>query len=175
MQISPHVEALQRQLLSAAAAGGPETEEIAGRLAVALDAAARLAILDALSDAAGEITRELAPGSVDVRLRGRDVEFAVTSPGAVDGGVAQSAPTPSTATAPTTSAPADSAGDDAEDTATSRTTLRLPDALKARAEAAAANEGISLNAWLVRAISASLEPKRDERQRRSSQYAGWVR
>lgn len=176
MQISPHVEALQRHLLSAAAAGGPEAEELAGRLAVALDAAARLAILDALSDAAGEITRELAPGSVDVTLRGRDVEFAVTSPAGIDAGVAQSAPAPSTATAPVSPpSSAEPAGEDAEDAATSRTTLRLPDALKVRAEAAAANEGISLNTWLVRAISASLEPKRDERQQRSSQYAGWVR
>ncbi len=169
MQISPHVEALQRQLLSAAAAGGPETEEIAGRLATALDAAARLAILDALSDAAGEITRDLAPGSVDVRLRGRDVEFAVTSPRAFETGGAST----TARTAPTQVA--DSASDDGEDAATSRTTLRLPDALKARAEAAAANEGLSLNTWLVRAITAALEPKREEHPQRSSQYSGWVR
>src|SRR6478752_990607 len=170
MQISPHVEALQRQLLSAASTGGPETEEIAARLAAALDAAARLAILDALSDAAGEITRDLAPGSVDVRLRGRDVEFAVTPPTSVE------APTgaPAVTTAPTAQQAADS-GDEPDDASTSRTTLRLPDALKARAEAAAANEGISLNTWLVRAITAALEPKRDEREQRSSSYAGWVR
>jgi hypothetical protein len=171
MQISTHVEALQRQLLSAAAAGGPETEEIARRLAAALDAAARLAILDALSDAAGEITRDLAPGSGDVRLRGRDVEFAVTSP------VASAAPgeVPTTPTGPTTRAPTADSGDDGDDAATSRTTLRLPDALKTRAEATAANEGVSLNTWLVRAVTASLEPKRDEREQRSSRYAGWVR
>ena len=171
MQISTHVEALQRQLLSAAAAGGPETEEIAGRLAAALDAAARLAILDALSDAAGEITRDLAPGSVDVRLRGRDVEFAVTPPTSVE------APTgaPAVTTAPTPQQAAADSGDEPDDSSTSRTTLRLPDALKARAEAAAANEGISLNTWLVRAITAALEPKRDEREQRSSSYAGWVR
>ena len=168
MQITPYIEALQRHLLSAAAAGGPETEEIAGRLAAALDAAARLAILEALSDAAGEITRELAPGSVDVRLRGRDVEFAVTSPALLEpASVAQTTPT-----APTPSA--DSV-EDGEDAATSRTTLRLPDALKARAEAAAANEGISLNTWLVRAITAALEPRREEREERSSRYSGWVR
>ena len=58
---------------------------------------------------------------------------------------------------------------------TSRTTLRLPDALKSRAEAAAANEGVSLNTWLVRAITTALEPKREEREQRSSSYAGWVR
>lgn len=167
MQISSYVEALQRQLLSAAAAGGPDTEDVAGRLAVALDAAARLAILDALSDAAGEITRDLAPGSVDVRLRGRDVEFAVTSPAVTETPVAVD-------TAPTTPAPA-TVDDDGDDASTSRTTLRLPDALKARAEAAAAGEGVSLNAWLVRAITAALEPKRDERDQNSSRYTGWVR
>lgn len=170
MQISSHVEALQRQLLSAAAAGGPETEEIAGRLAAALDAAARLAILDALTDAAGEISRDLAPGSVDVRLRGRDVEFAVTSPTVIDAAsVDRTAPTP---TAPQPPAPD---ADDADDGSTSRTTLRLPDALKLRAEAAAANEGLSLNTWLVRAIGAALEPKPEQNVARSSQYSGWVR
>ncbi len=80
MQISSHVEALQRQLMATAAAGTAETEEIAGRLVVALDASARVAILEALSEAAAEITRDLAPGSVDVRLRGRDVEFVVSRP-----------------------------------------------------------------------------------------------
>ena len=50
-------------------------------------------LLDALSSAADEITRELAPGSVEVRLRGREPQFAVTPPhpatadGASRGGV----------------------------------------------------------------------------------------
>ncbi|WP_157157542.1 MULTISPECIES: toxin-antitoxin system HicB family antitoxin [unclassified Diaminobutyricimonas] len=167
MQISPHVQALQRQLLSAAAAGGPETEQVAERLAAALDAAARLAILDALSDAAGEITLDLAPGSVDLRLRGRDVEFVVTSP-------AEFESPGDSASAPTTSAPMAEA-DDTEDASTSRTTLRLPDALKARAEAAAAKEGVSLNTWLVRAIGAALVPATGETQSRSSSFSGWVR
>jgi hypothetical protein len=172
MQISNYVEALQRQLLSAAAAGGPATEEVAARLATALDAAARLAILDALSDATGEITRDLAPGSVDVRLRGRDVEFAVSSPSLVQGAaLAETAPTAPTAP---TALPTEAA-DDGDDGSTSRTTLRVPDALKARAEAAAAGEGISLNTWLVRAITAALEPKREQREQRSSSYSGWVR
>src|SRR6187431_247526 len=80
MQISSHVEGLQRQLMATAAAGTADTEEIAGRLVVALDASARVAILEALSEAAAEITRDLAPGAVDVRLRGRDVEFVVSRP-----------------------------------------------------------------------------------------------
>src|SRR3954462_10443286 len=123
MQITSHVEELQRQLLAAAAAGGPEAQEIAGRLTTALEAAARLTILETLSEAAGEITRELAPGSVDVRLRGRDVEFVVSQPA------------PETAAAPTPAPAADGTpvGEDADEGATSRTTLRLPDSLKSRA------------------------------------------
>ena len=150
--------------------GGPETEEIAGRLAAALDAAARLAILDALSDAAGEITRDLAPGSVDVRLRGRDVEFAVTPPSPDDAGRTPRRPrlAPARPGRPTT-------GEDGDDAATSRTTLRLPDSLKARAEAAAANEGLSLNTWLVRAITAALEPTPAAQRAALVQFSGWVR
>jgi predicted HicB family RNase H-like nuclease len=65
--------------------------------------------------------------------------------------------------------------DDTEDASTSRTTLRLPDALKARSEAAAAKEGVSLNTWLVRAIGAALVPTNGETQSRSSSFSGWVR
>lgn len=162
MEITSHVEELQRQLLAAAASGTPETEEIAGRLATALDAAARLVILEALSDAAGEITRELAPGSVDVRLRGRHIDFVVAgSPGEEPPAAPSSAPAP---------------GADADDDASStRTTLRLPDALKTRAEAAAAAEGVSLNTWLVRAVGVALEPRRPAPSNAASAYTGWVR
>jgi hypothetical protein len=48
------------------------------RLTVSMESAIRLALLEALSAAAGEITTEMAPGSVQVRLRGRDPEFVVT-------------------------------------------------------------------------------------------------
>lgn len=161
MQIANYVEELQRQLLTAAAAGGPETQEVADRLAAALESAARLAIMEALSDAAGEITRELAPGSVDVRLRGRDVELVVTQPTPVVSEVVSDAAAP---------APADD-----EDGATSRTTLRLPDSLKARAEAAATASGVSLNTWFVRAVSGALEPRRSTPQSHGSSFTGWVR
>lgn len=162
MQITPHVEQLQRQLLSAAAAGGPETEELAGRLATALDAAGRLAILEALAEAVGDITAELSPGSVDLRLRGRDVDFVVTRPAAL------TASAPASATAEPV--------DTTDDAGTSRTTLRLPDTLKSRAEAAAAVEGLSLNTWLVRAVTTALEPaRRSVPNVTGSNYTGWVR
>ena len=164
MQITHHVEELQRQLVAAGAAGDAAAQEQAERLVTALEPAARLAILDALSEAAGEITRELAPGSVDVRLRGREVQFAVTRPApdeaAGTGQVPSAAPSPA---------------DDADDGSTSRTTLRLSETLKARAEAAAAAEGISLNAWLVRAVTLALEPRQEPRESRGSSFTGWVR
>ena len=166
MQIQPHVEELQRQLVNAAAPGGEAAEELAGRLITALEPSARLAILEALSEAAGEITRELAPGSVDVRLRGREIDFVVSRPAAEPAVVGDHA----------SSGPVPTAADDADDAATSRTTLRLPDAVKARAEQAAAAEGVSLNTWLVRAITAALEPaRRAVPTVQGSSFAGWVR
>ena len=171
MQITPHVEELQRQLAAAVPAGGAETAEIAERLAVALVPAARLAILEALSEAAGEVTRQLAPGSVDVRLRGREVDFIVSRPGPES-----AAETAVTTSGPIALATGATAGpvDDADD-ATARTTLRLPDSLKTRAEAAAAAEGLSLNSWLVRAVTAALDPAPGAAVHASSSYTGWVR
>ncbi len=163
MDITPHVEQLQRQLLSAAAAGGPDVEELAGRLATALEAAGRLAILEALAEAVGDITADLSPGSVDLRLRGRDVDFVVTRPGT------PGAP----ATVMATPGPSPETGE-SDDIGTSRTTLRLPDTLKARAEQAATVEGLSLNTWLVRAVTAALEPARRSNVSGST-YTGWVR
>jgi hypothetical protein len=162
MELGSYVSDLQRQLVDAAESGTDETRAAAERLAAGLDAAARLVLLDVLSAAAGEITRDLAPGSVDLRLRGREVEFVVTPP-SVDGDGDE--------------LPAASV--DLDDASTSRTTLRLPDALKARVDDAAAADGLSVNTWLVRAVAAALQPK----QRRSAQralrtgdnFAGWAR
>ena len=162
MELGQYVGDLQRQLVDAAENGDDSTRAVAERLAAGLDAATRLVLLDALSAAVGEITRDLAPGSVDLRLRGRDVEFVVTQP--------------------STEADSDdrpTASVDLDDASTSRTTLRLPDALKARVDEAAAADGLSVNTWLVRAVAAALQP----RQRRSAQrtlrtgdnFAGWAR
>ncbi|MDQ2795807.1 MAG: type II toxin-antitoxin system HicB family antitoxin [Actinomycetota bacterium] len=162
MELGPYLIDLQRQLVAAAANGTQDTRVVAERLAAGLDAAARLTLLDALSAAAGEITRDLAPGSVDMRLRGRDIEFVVTQPHTEPDADERAAATV-----------------DVDDASTSRTTLRLPDALKARVDEAAAADGLSVNTWLVRAVAAALQPK----QRRSAQrtlrtgdsFAGWAR
>ncbi len=162
MELGQYVNDLQRHLVDAAANGVEDTRAAAERLAAGLDAAARLVLLDALSAAVGEITRDLAPGSVDMRLRGREIEFVVAQP------IAE----PETDDRP-------AAAVDLDDASTSRTTLRLPDALKARVDEAAAADGLSVNTWLVRAVAAALQPK----QRRSAQrtlrtgdnFAGWAR
>jgi predicted transcriptional regulator len=162
MELGQYVNDLQRQLVDAAENGSEDTRAVAERLAAGLDAATRLVLLDVLSAAVGEITRDLAPGSVDMRLRGRDVEFVVTQPNT-------ESDTDERPAAPL----------DLDDASTSRTTLRLPDALKTRVDEAAAADGLSVNTWLVRAVAAALQPK----QRRSAQrtlrtgdnFAGWAR
>jgi hypothetical protein len=133
-----------------------------------LDAAVRLMVLGVLSDVASEITREIAPGSVDVVLRGRDPHLAVVRPEAMETDVAG----PST---PEVVASVESL----DDTVSSRTTLRLPDRLKARVEQAAAEEGVSVNSWFVRAIAAALEPNVRRPPRRETKqgdsFTGWAR
>ena len=79
MDLQPYVDAVRHELAVAAAAGGQDAEALAERLTAPLESAIRLALLEALSEAAEQITRDLAPGSVDVRLRGRDPEFTVSS------------------------------------------------------------------------------------------------
>jgi len=145
MDLTQHVEELRHQLELAAEAGGDDARIIAGRLAAALESAARLVLLDAISAAAAEITLELAPGSVDVRLRGRDPEFVVT-PAPTDHPVPTDVVPPSNTAAPV----------EADDTGTSRVTLRLPEQLKARIEEAAGRDGVSVNAWLVRTVAAAV-------------------
>jgi HicB family len=177
MDLTPYVEALHRQLMVAAEAGGEDAQRLAERLVAPLDAATRLVLLDVLSDATSEITRDLAPGSVEVRLRGRHPDFVVTSPPPDDAfeDVATTVvdPPSSAATAPLAE------GD--EDGGTSRITLRLPEQLKARVEAAAARDGLSVNSWLVRAASDAVDPtdRRRGPARRSAsggeRFVGWAR
>ncbi|MEW2812033.1 toxin-antitoxin system HicB family antitoxin [Streptomyces massasporeus] len=172
MDLTPYVETLRRELAVAAEAGGDEARELAERLTAPLESATRLTMLNVLSAAMDEITRELAPGSVDVRLRGLDPDFVVTPPPA-DGGASVE---PAAAVEPLrTPTPAD--GDEG---GTARVNLRLPAHLKARAEEAAAREGLSVNAWLVRAASAAVDggtrPRTAEKTQSLGQsFTGWVR
>ncbi|HET7172761.1 MAG TPA: toxin-antitoxin system HicB family antitoxin, partial [Nocardioidaceae bacterium] len=136
MDITHFVENLRRDLSAAAEAGGEEARTAAARLSLALDPAVRLTLMDALSEAASEITNELQGTSVEVRLKGREPIFVVVG-----------APAP----APTTSEPEAEPDADLEDEPVVRITLRLPESVKARAEELAARRGQSLNTWLVNA------------------------
>jgi hypothetical protein len=124
---------------------------VAERLVGPLESATRLALLEALSAAADEITRELAPGAVEVRLRGRDPEFVVALP-------PTDQPPPPSSSSPSSPGPVDE-----DDGGTSRITLRLPTHLKPRIDEAASRAGLSANAWLVRIVAAALQP--DDRDR----------
>ena|SRR5438105_4591647 len=134
METVRFVDAIRADLESAAAVGGERLVEAVGGLAAALEASFRLALLDALSEAAMELTAQLAGGRIEVRLAGRDVELTYV------------------ADEPEPAVP--------EDDASARITLRLPERLKTQAEAAADREGISTNTWLVRAVAAGVGQRR---------------
>jgi hypothetical protein len=173
MDLTSYVSTLGREFATLAEAGGDEARALVERLSGSLESAIRMTLLDALSAAADEITRDLAPGSVELRLRGRDPSFVVTAlpteqvedpgeddPATVDGGALI-----------------------AEDGPSSRINVRLPEQLKAAVEEAAAKEGRSVNAWLARAASAALRRSdRDQRpeqggsgKRGQQRLNGWVR
>lgn len=143
MELTRYVDSLQQQLAVAAVAGGPEAEAVAERLAAPLDSAVRLTLQEAVVDAAAEITLALAPGSVDVRLAGRGLAFVVT-------------PAPSEASAEMTSPVTPSAADEGDEGGTSRITFRPSDRLKADIEAAAEQQGLSVNAFLVRTLTGAV-------------------
>ena len=129
MELAPHVDALMRDLTAIAAVGDDPTSQAAARLAAALKASAGLRFLDALSEAALELSGQLSGGHVEVRLAGQDPALVY-----VEDQPAPSAP----------------AGDDELSV---RITLRLPEGLKVAVEGAAAREGVSVNTWLVRTLS----------------------
>jgi hypothetical protein len=179
MDLTPYVDNLRHELAVAADTGGDEARALAERLTAPLESAARLTLLNALSAAMSEVTRDLAPGSVDVRLRGIDPEFVVTLPPAPaepyeDAAEYDSAPS-------VTRAAVANVPPDADEGGSARINLRLPAHLKTRVEDAAGQEGLSVNAWLVRAVAAALDPgdrgrpPARGRSRGKQGFTGWVR
>jgi hypothetical protein len=151
----------------AADAGGEDARALAERLTAPLESAIRLMLLDALSAAADEITRELAPGSVELRLRAGEPDFVVTPAPADDASAGAAAEPPP-------------APPEADEGATARINLRLPEQLKAGVERAASRERLSVNSWLVRVVAAAVaDTDRDRPRRRGGAigqtYTGWVR
>lgn len=133
--MAPHIQAIQSDLAAAAALGDEATAEAAQRLSQALESSLHLRLLDLLTEAAGSLSAQLASGHVDVRLSGRDPELVF-----VEEERAEPAPL-------------------ADDGETARITLRLPEGLKVSVEVAASSDGVSVNNWLVRAVTRALEPR----------------
>jgi HicB family len=129
VQLQRFVDALKADLTAVAELGDETTADTAGRLVVTLQASVGLRLLDALSEAALELNERLPSGHVEVRLTGQDPELVYVS----DEPEAPAGP--------------------ADEAYTARITLRLPEALKASVELAASREGVSVNTWIVRALS----------------------
>ena len=168
MDLTSYVNNLGREFATLAEAGGPEARALVERLTGSLESAIRMTLLDALSAAADEITQDLAPGSIELRLRGREPNFVVSLP-AVE-------------TVEPVAATPESELQFAEDGPAARINVRLPEHLKAAIEDAAAKEGRSVNAWLVRAAAAGLQrpaanpaPGGSSGKRTRQGFTGWVR
>jgi hypothetical protein len=178
MDLRPYVENLQRQLAGAAQTDDEESRALTERLVASLEPTARLTLLDALTAAAGEITTELAPGSIELRLRGREVRFAVQPPFPHGGEAAAGADDePAAGRGGSARAPLDAGADEG---GVARINVRMPEQLKSRVDRAAAAEGLSVNAWLVRAAATALErptpePRPGRRATKGQRYTGWAR
>ena len=157
MDLSPYLDSLRRDLAAAAAPGGDQIAKTAEILATALDASARLCLIEVLADATAEITTKLDGPTVEVRLRGREADIVVTQ-----------APEATTRPMPP---PITESGDLA------RLTLRLPEPLKEAIDRQAGAEGISVNQWLVRAASMALQgppPPPTSRSRIGKSFTGFA-
>ena len=138
MDLSGYAESLRRELTSITRFAGEDISRAAEMLSETLDSSVRLALLDVLSAAADEITASLDGATIDVRLSGTEPEFVVNVAHAPSEEFAE-------------------AGETGDDVGNTRVTLRISDGMKARVEAAAVTAGLSVNAWLVRAISRALD------------------
>jgi hypothetical protein len=162
MNLTPYVASIEDSLLAAAAAGDDGTRRTAGVLAAALDPAVRLAIMNALVEAAADVTDALGDHVVDIRLDGGDIGVVVSPLPDFDGEAIEDAIRLS-----------DASGE------LSRVTLRLPEQLKTEAERAAAGQGVSLNTWLARAVREALRsettgPRKQAQHERTHRLRGWV-
>jgi hypothetical protein len=151
MQTASYVEAIQADLAAAAALGDDATAEAGRRLSLAVESSLHLRLLDLLTEVSVGLSAQLSSGRVEVRLSGREPELVVVDEEPAE--ARQSAA--------------------AEEGETARITLRLPESLKAQAEAAAAREGVSTNTWLVRAVARALEP-RQTRIRTGNRLQGYA-
>jgi hypothetical protein len=155
MDLSPYVESVRTGVANASSLADEHTQQVAERLGTAIESSTRLALIQALSDAAGSISAELAPSSVELRMVGQDPEFVVSVQ------TAEAEPTllmPEPE--PGNEAPTNSPTAEADDEPVARITLRLPQSVKTRVDEMASSEGISTNAWLIRAVMDALSDRR---------------
>ena len=142
MQLDSHIQAIREDHANTARIGDEATAEAAQRLSEALGSTLHLRLLDLLGEAALEIGGQLVSARIEVRLAGRDPELVVVTEEAQE-------------EAPVASG----------EEFSGRITLRLPETLKARIEAAASLEGVSTNAWLVRTVARTLDSRQTRRGR----------
>jgi predicted HicB family RNase H-like nuclease len=128
MQIDGHIQALREDLARIAAVGDESTARAAELLSVALESSLSRRLIEALGEAALELSSQLDDGRVEVRFAGSDPEFVFVREESEE-------------LAPS-----------ADEALSARITLRLPDALKQRVEEAATREGVSVNTWIVQAL-----------------------
>ena len=151
MDLSPYLESVRSGVAQASALADEQTQHIAERLGTAMEASTRLALIEALSDAAGTISAELAPSSVELRMVGSDPEFVIS---------VQTAEAEPTLLLPESEPDGEATGEsstaEAEDEPVARVTLRLPQSVKMRVDEMASTDGISTNAWLIRAVMDAL-------------------
>ena len=135
MQIDGYVQALREDLARVAAVGDESTARAAELLAVALESALGRRLLEALGEAALELSGQLEDGRVEVRFAGGDPELVLVRDEEA------------------------TAAEPADEAFTARISLRLPESLKARLEAAATRDGVSVNTWLVQVLGRVAEPR----------------
>jgi hypothetical protein len=153
MDLSPYIESVRGGVANASSLADEHTQQVAERLGTAIESSTRLALIHALSDAAGSISAEIAPSSVELRMIGQDPEFVVSIQ------TAESEPTLLMPEPKPASDEADEPPTEAEDEPVARITLRLPQSAKTRVDEMASSEGISTNAWLIRAVMDALSDR----------------
>lgn len=162
MELDGYVERLRAEFAAISEVAGPEVREVAERLVAPLDSAVRLVLLEALAAAAEEITLDLVPGSVHLRLRESSPDFVVTPAPAVHPGAA-----------PVTGPPGPTPPADGEGGPTARINFRPPEALKNRIEEAAGRDGLSVNTWLTRTATAALDTPASRGTTATRGRVGW--
>lgn len=153
MELDGYVDRLRTEFAAISEVADEDVRAVAERLVTPLESAIRLILLEALAAAAEEITLDLAPGSVHLRLRESAPDFVVTTAAAVGGTPRPTAPSSPTASATPGSVPTG----DTEGGAVARINFRPPESLKTRIEEAAGRDGLSVNTWLTRVATAALD------------------